>query len=198
MTDTPRCGAKTRAGGTCANPPVNGTTRCRMHGGASPQAKAKGAERLAQQAATRELTRLGITRREVHPAEALIELVHYQASVVDFWRHKVSELDQDDLTWGRTKVKTGGDDAGTTEEAKPNIAYALLGEASDRLAAYASAALKAGVEERKVRLAESQGALVAQAIRQVLDQLHLTPEQQHLVPTVVPAALRLIAGEVAS
>ena len=29
-----RCGAKTRQGGKCTNPPVTGKTRCRMHGGA--------------------------------------------------------------------------------------------------------------------------------------------------------------------
>ena len=29
------CGAKTRAGGTCKKPPLNGKTRCKLHGGAS-------------------------------------------------------------------------------------------------------------------------------------------------------------------
>lgn len=31
------CGAKTRSGGACQNPPVTGRNRCRMHGGASPR-----------------------------------------------------------------------------------------------------------------------------------------------------------------
>lgn len=30
-----KCGAKTRSGGKCANPPVTGNKRCRMHGGKS-------------------------------------------------------------------------------------------------------------------------------------------------------------------
>lgn len=35
--DTPRCGAKTRTGGTCQHPALpNG--KCRIHGGASPGA----------------------------------------------------------------------------------------------------------------------------------------------------------------
>ena len=29
-----RCGAKTRSGGACRSPAVNGRKRCRMHGGA--------------------------------------------------------------------------------------------------------------------------------------------------------------------
>jgi len=31
----PRCGARTRRGGTCQTPPVRGKKRCRMHGGLS-------------------------------------------------------------------------------------------------------------------------------------------------------------------
>jgi len=36
VTDPPavRCGAKTRKGTPCKNPPVTGKRRCRMHGGA--------------------------------------------------------------------------------------------------------------------------------------------------------------------
>jgi len=30
------CGAKTKSGGTCKNPPMLGKKRCRMHGGATP------------------------------------------------------------------------------------------------------------------------------------------------------------------
>lgn len=193
-TPGPTCGAKTKSGAPCKKPPMKGATRCRRHGGASPNAQAAAADRVAEQAATQELTRLGLVRRDIHPAEALIELVQFTAGEVDYWRRRVNDLDQDALTWGTTKVKDGGDDRGTTKEAKPHIAYVMLQQASDRLASYAAAALKAGVEERRVRLAEQQGALVAQAIRNILDALHLTAEQLELVPTVVPAQLRLIAG----
>jgi hypothetical protein len=34
MLASPRCGAKTRRGGTCRAPAVRGKGRCRMHGGA--------------------------------------------------------------------------------------------------------------------------------------------------------------------
>jgi hypothetical protein len=34
----PRCGAKTRAGGSCQCPSVRGRHRCRIHGGLSPGA----------------------------------------------------------------------------------------------------------------------------------------------------------------
>ncbi|MET1085727.1 MAG: hypothetical protein ABWY04_01180 [Arthrobacter sp.] len=54
-------------------------------------------------------------------------------------------------------------------------------------------ALKAGIEERNVKLAESQGLLVADVIRRILGALELTPEQQQLVPEVVPRELRTLA-----
>jgi len=34
MLASPRCGAKTRSGGSCGSPAVRGKKRCRMHGGA--------------------------------------------------------------------------------------------------------------------------------------------------------------------
>lgn len=35
MLASPRCGAKTRASGSCRSPAVYGKNRCRMHGGAA-------------------------------------------------------------------------------------------------------------------------------------------------------------------
>jgi hypothetical protein len=34
MLASPRCGARTRCGGSCRSPAVRGKRRCRMHGGA--------------------------------------------------------------------------------------------------------------------------------------------------------------------
>jgi hypothetical protein len=41
-----RCGAKKRDGEPCRRFPLRGTNRCRLHGGASPQAQAKARERI--------------------------------------------------------------------------------------------------------------------------------------------------------
>lgn len=42
MQDSPRCGAKTRAGTPCQAPAVRGKKRCRMHGGAAGSGAPKG------------------------------------------------------------------------------------------------------------------------------------------------------------
>lgn len=184
--------AKT-TGQRCQRPVVKGATVCRFHGGAARQVKAKATTRLQLANAEAEVARLG-ARRDIHPAEALLELVHWTAGEVDYWRTRVQQLDDDDLTWGLTQHREGVGPEGPvnikTQEAKPHIAYTMLERASDRLASYAAAALKAGVDERRVRLAESQGALVGEVLRRILDRLALTPEQLQLVPVVVPEELR--------
>ncbi|MEV4991221.1 hypothetical protein [Pseudarthrobacter sp. LMD1-1-1.1] len=102
------------------------------------------------------------------------------------------------LVWGQTEYrdKTGGDDAGQTvvEQAGINIWYQLYLKEREHLAKVCALALRAGIEERKVKLAESQGALVADVIRRILNALGLTPEQQALVPQIVPEQLRLLAA----
>ena len=46
MLASPRCGARTRFGGSCRSPAVHGKQRCRMHGGA----RGSGAPRANQNA----------------------------------------------------------------------------------------------------------------------------------------------------
>lgn len=61
MLASPRCGAKTRGGGACRSPAVNGRKRCRMHGGA----QGSGAPRANQNARKRGLfTRDAIAERK--------------------------------------------------------------------------------------------------------------------------------------
>ena len=42
MRASPRCGAKTRSGGSCKSPSVHGEKRCRMHGGAQGSGAPRG------------------------------------------------------------------------------------------------------------------------------------------------------------
>jgi len=60
--------------------------------------------------------------------------------------------------------------------------------------AVTKAAIAAGIEERKVRIAEQQGALLADVIRRILGDLDLNAEQQARVPEVVPRHLRAVAA----
>lgn len=185
-----------QSGQRCKRYAHPGATVCVIHGAAAPRAKAAAARRREQEAAERAVALFGAPK-DVEPSQALLDLVHWTAGEVEYWREQVRQLAADEpaaLTWGKTREKTGGQDVGDTYEAKPAIQYVMLYAAQDRLAQYAAAALKAGVEERRVRLAESQGSLVADVIRRILDALGLDERQRELVPQVVPAQLRLLAG----
>lgn len=197
-----QCSSHRRDGQPCTQPPMRGQRVCRMHGGASGRAKAAAERRLQEQAAQAAVVTLGLPV-DVSPTEALLEEVRWTAGHVQWLRDRVQELEErsdlesdeaHSLVWGTTKVKTGGDDHGTTQEAAPSIWYVLYERERKHLVTVCAAALKAGVEERRVRLAENQGALVADVIRRILDALNLTDQQRELVPTVVPAQLRLLAG----
>jgi hypothetical protein len=127
---------------------------------------------------------------ETTPEQAILDEVHRTAGHVAWLEQQVHALTRGELVWGITKVKEGGDDAGVTEEAVPHALLRLYQEERKHLVTVCAAALRAGIEERRVKLAEQQGALVAQVIRAVLADLELTPQQQARVPVVVPARLR--------
>lgn len=194
--------SKTNEGAPCRRPCKPGEV-CPTHGGMAPQVKAARARREAEAEAARQVATLGLPV-DISPTEALLQEVQWTAGHVQWLRAKVAELDeqitgQHALVWGVTaegekhSVEKGLETT-TTSSSGPSVWYELYAKERQHLVTVCSAALKAGVEERRVRLAESQGDLVATAIRRILDALGLTPDQQALVATVVPRELRLIAG----
>ncbi|MCC9068811.1 hypothetical protein [Arthrobacter cryoconiti] len=102
------------------------------------------------------------------------------------------------LVWGQTEYrdKSGGDDAGQTvvEQAGINTWYVLYMKEREHLAKVSALALRAGIEERKIKLAESQGELVAAVLQRILNALNLTPDQWEQVPVIVPRELRALAS----
>lgn len=173
MTDHQLCGARTRQGGTCRKPPLNGATRCRLHGGASPNSLAKAKERITDAAASRELTRglaaaYGDNVPAIDPAEAMLQAVSWKHAEVLALRFKVAGLEEGDMVWGVTREKTGGDDRGTTEEAKPNIWLALLHAAEEQLVKFSAAARAAKCDERRIQIAQQHGAQAAEMVKAIL------------------------------
>lgn len=195
------CGAKNKQEKPCGLSPAAGATRCGRHGGNSPQAKKAAERRVAEEKAKKVLERgvrtLGLPV-DIDPGKALLDEIHWTAGHVQWLRGKVRDLEDDELVWGREKHEDGVGPQGavdvTTEKAGPSVWYELYLKERDHLTKTCALALKAGIEERKVKLAESQGALVAEAIRRILAALNLSPAQQAMVPEIVPQQLRLLAG----
>lgn len=192
-----KCTATKRNGEPCGNWALKGLNVCKFHGGAPKHVREAGARRAAAQEAMAKLAkRQGLFAEKVtdaDPGRQLLELIQWTAGEVMFWREEVRELgdvNPGGLVWGRTKQTP----LGTEFAAGLPVAYQALHAAQDRLAQYCSLALKAGVEERRVRLAEKQGDIVVAVITRILDALNLTPEQQAQVPEVVPRELRLVTA----
>lgn len=199
-----RCGAKTSAG-TCGKPAGWGTThnglgRCKLHGGASPRAEVAGQIQLAH----REYQVMGVPL-DVHPHEALLECVRIAAGEVQYASERIAELDAAEAVGHVTsslnrplKEEKGAESVDftvtevRTDSPALHVWIQVRHKAMDRLVTYSATALKAGIEERLVHLAEGQGQLLAQAIQGVLAELGVADRPE--VPAIVRRQLTLVAG----
>lgn len=196
---SPKCGARKRQGeGNCTRPAGwgtdhPGTGRCKLHGGATVSHRGAASEELARRA----VVTYGLPR-DISPTEALLEEVRYTAGHVAWLREKVAELEDEQLVWGVTEQvdKQASEFRGTdtTEAARPNIWLELYYRERKHLVDVTKAAISAGIEERRVKLAEAQGALLNGVIKRILARLSLSSEQSALLPVVVPEELRRAAS----
>ena len=169
--------------------PVKGTTVCLNHGGKSPQVQRAAQRRLEAAAAALAVQTYGLSR-EVDPQQALLEEVHRTAGHVSWLGTLIAGLDQNELTQSSLM---GGE--------KPAVWLELYQAERAHYARVAKAAIEAGVEERRVQLAEAQGEALGQVIRSIVgDILALfsaagVPSeivrrmQREEIPTVVRARL---------
>lgn len=178
------CGATTRSGSTCKNAAGKGTDHpgygaCKNHGGATANHR-----KAASRAQAAELVDSLSIPVETSPTDALLDEVRHVAGDVRFLRQQVKALGED-LT------QTNHGPGGAMSEV-PSVWVELYWHAHDRLVKVAAATLKAGVEERRVKIAEEQGQVLADAIRGMLSDLgvEITPE----VRGVVRRHLELVAS----
>lgn len=198
-----RCTATNSRGEQCKNTSIPGGNVCRYHGGAAPQV-INAAERRFEEARARLAAEqvLGSAVVGCSPYEVLQDALDRAQQMVLFYRSKVIEVGLESpskLVSGVTRIKSKeGAQEGLerTVETVPNVWLRLLGEAEKHVVWVASKMIEAGVSERRVMLAEEQGAILADVIERVLDRLSLSEEQRVLVGEVVPAELLAVAEEV--
>lgn len=200
------CGAKTKAGTPCQRPAGWGTShpgtpsRCKLHGGASPQAELAGQVALARHDAMVMGNPLPI-----EPGEAILQCIAIAAGEVRYATERIAELGTDEaagpvVTTHVRPLSLGkeGEDPDNlvteTRHLEPalNIWIVTRRAAMDRLVQYSVAALKAGVEERRVRIAETVGQALADAMRGVLVDLGVADHPK--AAETVRKHLTLMAG----
>jgi hypothetical protein len=173
-----------RKGEPCKGSPMRGQEVCSAHGGRAPQAKTAGERRLARERILELAVTLGEPVDDVDPGDLVAEQIAHRAGHVRWLRKRVQAIDPDALVWGVTRKKRGGHDYGVTKEARPNIWLELYFEASAALERLCLDAIRAGLEERRVRLAERQAEVLEQLLDGILRDLGQDPDDPHVAGTV--------------
>ena len=181
-----------QTGERCKNYAPEGLKVCKYHGGASPAAKAKHQrfvedkrnardrkrqEELLERRVSRELekftAKFGMRSGEQkHPIEHLLDELWLSAQAVSVLGDQVKQLNRID--------QEGGLNSGR----EVHVTFELWNQERDRHARLAKMCLDAGVQERQVRVVESQAEVVVSAIRGVLKDLGVADRPE------VPALLR--------
>lgn len=161
-TRDPKPGTRTRqAGEPCLNPPKEGQLVCAKHGANAAQNLRKAKDRVAEGKARTIMARRGLPEPiAISHTEALTWLVSAKYAEVCWLRAMVASIPETDLVWGTTREKEGGDDRGTTREAKPSIWWVMLRGAEDQLARFAKDAHACGVDDANLDLAKERGRLL--------------------------------------
>jgi hypothetical protein len=168
----PLCGARRRDGQTCRLFAGQGTShkgvgKCKLHGGSTPTHIASAIITTVK----REALQFG-EELDLQPAEALLAMLRLSAGQVAFIRGQLAQMSEEQR-----------------DEFHGQVLLRMWGEERDRTARIAEAALRVGIEEKQVRIAERYGALLASLIAGILTDLALTPEQQELARMCVPRRL---------
>lgn len=147
----PRCSAKSsRTGERCRCWPMKGQKVCANHGGKAPRARAAATRRLELVGAEKAVQTYGLPA-DVEPLEAILGELHRTAGHVHWLGAIVGQLpDAMESTMFGQQV---------------SVWIKAYREERSHLVAVAKACLTAGIEERRVRLAEKQAELIATAFR---------------------------------
>lgn len=144
-----------RTGKRCTKPANVGSDVCHTHGGNAPQVRAAAEKRVTL-------------------AEAMVKGVKRQP-----WEILEDALHAADLLMREATFELG---------AKGTVTPALMDKfvaAFERAHRLAKVNLDAGIDQRRLQLAEAQAGQMHKVFTRVLDALGLTPEQKALVPQLL-------------
>lgn len=191
----------------CSKNPLRALGVCRSHGGATPLAVKAQTERLALMAAQGEI---GDLMRECdipeqHPIDGLLEVVRVSGSMMRLLTIKVGEL-AEDPTIEDVLVETRDGDLSTrrragedafwglnhTGEMVPHTYVQLLRIWTERYERACKTALEAGIEERRIRLAEDTSATFFTALTKAVAVAGLDPAARALLTKALADELRKV------
>lgn len=181
------CGAKTRKGGTCKRPAGWGTSHvgyktCKLHGGSMPTHVKSAQNEQALEAVQKYALPI-----KTDPHEALIDELERTAGWIAFLNEQVQALDSES---DMLRLKGGGKDG--IPEVVPDTWIQMLNNERAHFVHVAKTCIAVGIEERRVKIAEQQGELIAGLVRGLLEDLNIPITDE--VRKVVRNRLTLIQG----
>lgn len=128
---------------------------------------------------------------DMSPVDVLVDELKRSAGFCFWIESKMAEWD-DDLVELQTE---NIDDKGSMQIATNNKALwmDIWQRERSHLAKVAKMCLDAGVDQRRVELAEKQASVMFMLINEAFDMLKLSPEQKQAVPQIMPALIRQLA-----
>jgi len=174
-----KCGVMTSAGVPCKNRAGAGTTHlgqghCRWHGGNAPNVRKN---ILAAEA------RLMGCPIDMNPVEAMIWVIRMTAGEIKWLSDQIAEIDLEEDWYEDTIVGR-----------QMNVLVRERTAAQHRLFKFSSEAVKLGLAERAIKLAEQYGETIARFMHGVLGDIELTPHQMQLAKHSVRKHLILLEG----
>lgn len=157
-------GHSKRTGAPCGNSPMKGARVCRMHGGATRQARAKAEERRIEDRAKKALAQLDVAP-VADPLTALAELAGQAVAFKNAIAEKVNQLRSIRYT-----------DSKGSEQLRSELA--VFERALDRCERFVTSMVKLGLDERLVRIEEGQADLVLTAIEAALDAAEVPADRR--------------------
>jgi P27 family predicted phage terminase small subunit len=183
---------RSRGRGACHGAAVLGLSACTAHAGVDIHENA--AHLLALQSRKNPIAGQPM---DIGPAEALLWRVRVLAGEVQRLDDLIAGLEQDELVWGVTQEETTETDAGpvvkSTSQSRINVWLVLRAQRERALQDACEAALRANIEERLVRLAESQGAVIHHLLLTVLSDFGIAQDDPR-IPVIIPARLRELSA----
>lgn len=194
---------------------------CKHHGGSTPLVRQHHKDILADRRAAAALAQFGMATTEADPETVLLDLVSEAAGNVAWLGEQVNALAEDNADpdptgqgqaarpmWSRAStgyvkgrhlfgpkvtVDALGNEHVVGEDERAMVR--LYGQWADRLAKYAKAALDAGIEKRRVEMAERQGETIVVVVNNVLVQLGLDDSQIERARVLVAEQFRALEAE---
>jgi hypothetical protein len=206
----PKCGAAGKDG-PCRNGAGErtdhlGTGRCYRHGGATPTHQINAEKTMAEQALQEALTTFGL-EVETTAEDALMGALMRAHGTVLFYRSRVRALTDDQMVYGTRRITRTVRPAGpngpagatqmiedvTVAETTVNVWVRLLEGAEKHLLAVASQVAALDIEQRRVKIAEEQGAFIFEATARILAKMGISEDDPRL-PLVVGEVLEELSA----